>query len=165
LIDALGDKSYSVRRRAADALGDFGAVTPEVVPSSHALTDEQWLVRSAAAKALGKLGPEAKAAVPALERLWLDEQVRVEAANALYYIGPVSDAERVALDLGTAEKKAESAAVLLPTLVTQTGPFRRFGNFRRRVRAGRYKKQWLYTTLRLFNRYRVYRPTRKAAPA
>ena len=29
----------------------------------------------------------------------------------------------------------------------------------------RWSRQWLYTTLRLFNRYRVYRPTRKAAPA
>ena len=27
----------------------------------------------------------------------------------------------------------------------------------------RWSTQWLYTTLRLFNRYRVYRPTRKAA--
>jgi RNA-directed DNA polymerase len=29
----------------------------------------------------------------------------------------------------------------------------------------RWSRQWLYITLRLFNRYRVYRPTRKAAPA
>ena len=29
----------------------------------------------------------------------------------------------------------------------------------------RWSRQWLYLTLRLFNRYRVYRPTRKAAPA
>jgi RNA-directed DNA polymerase len=29
----------------------------------------------------------------------------------------------------------------------------------------RWSRQWLYKTLRLFNGYRVYRPTRKAAPA
>src|SRR6201987_3148887 len=29
----------------------------------------------------------------------------------------------------------------------------------------RWSRQWLYKTLRLFNPYRVYRPTRKAAPA
>jgi len=29
----------------------------------------------------------------------------------------------------------------------------------------RWSRQWLYLTLRLFNRYRVYRPMRKAAPA
>ncbi len=123
LIDALKDESSNVRWPAADALGDYGAVTLDVVPALiRTLADEQWLVRKAAVEALGKLGSDAKAAVPALESLWLDTSVCSEAAVALYNIGPLSDEERMILEMAGMETKGAEEPAPLPTLVTQVGP-------------------------------------------
>jgi HEAT repeat protein len=65
LIGALGDPS--LKRIAAEALGDIGPDAREAVPALAAvLSDENESVRQAACDALGKIGPDAREAMPAL---------------------------------------------------------------------------------------------------
>jgi HEAT repeat protein len=88
LVEKLKDKDSTVRRNAADALGQNG--DKEAVPALiKALGDEDLFVRRFAAQALGKIGPDAKDAVPGLAKLVKDEhkQVAEAAAEALGKIG------------------------------------------------------------------------------
>lgn len=88
LLDKLKDKDATVRRNAADALGQNA--DKEAIPALiKALADEDLYVRRFAAQALGKIGPDAKDAVPGLSKLVKDEhkQVAEAAAEALGKIG------------------------------------------------------------------------------
>ena len=86
----LKDEDATVRRSAADALGQIGPAA--VATLIEALKDEDVVVRYLAAVALGRIGPEAKAAVPALIEALKDEDanVRRSAAVALGQIGPAA---------------------------------------------------------------------------
>jgi HEAT repeat protein len=88
LLDKLKDKDATVRRNAADALGQAGdkAAVPAL---TKALGDDDFFVRRFAAQALGKIGPDAKDAVPMLAKLVKDEhkEVAEAAADALGKIG------------------------------------------------------------------------------
>ena len=79
------------RRRAVEALGEIGPVSPEVVPALlNALGDTAEDVRAATAKALGSIGPVSPEVVPALLNALGDaaEDVRAATAKALGEIGP-----------------------------------------------------------------------------
>jgi len=87
LLEALKNEYYSVRLRAADALGKIGNEAA-VTALLEALKDERDFVRSSAADALGKIGNEA--AVTALREALKDEGdfvLRWSAADALRKIG------------------------------------------------------------------------------
>jgi HEAT repeat protein len=73
----------AVRRRAALALGRFGAVS--VAPLIEALADRDFGVRAGAARALGEIGADARGAIPALTQALVDEHktVRQSAEEAL----------------------------------------------------------------------------------
>jgi HEAT repeat protein len=82
LLDALkaelrgrnGGECYDM----AYALGEAGAVTPEVVPALINLLDHvSGSTRLNAAEALGKIGAQAKEAIPALEKLLKDTRGEV----------------------------------------------------------------------------------------
>ena len=88
LLEKLSDPDPTVRRNAADALGQ--SADKSAVPALiKALGDNDYYVRRFAAQALGKIGPDAKAAVPSLSKLVSDEhkQVAEAAAQALGKIG------------------------------------------------------------------------------
>jgi hypothetical protein len=75
------DESVIVRRRAALALGTFGADAKAAVPAlTELLKDGDARVRSYAASALGKIGPEAKAATAALTAMLKDKDPKVQQA-------------------------------------------------------------------------------------
>ena len=71
LIEALKDKASSVRRSAAEAIGDIGPDAKSALPALIGLLrDEEIEVRRLAAATLGELGPEAREAVkPVIEAL------------------------------------------------------------------------------------------------
>jgi HEAT repeat protein len=76
LTGALGDKEYSVRARAAEALVTMAP--DHVVPGMiEALRSAEAGVRANAAVVLGAFGPAAKPAVPALARALRDPNLRV----------------------------------------------------------------------------------------
>ncbi|MEI6423585.1 MAG: HEAT repeat domain-containing protein, partial [Lentisphaerota bacterium] len=88
IID-LKSGNNAVRIRAAEALGNIGATTSEVIPALiNALEDKD--VRDAAIEALGNIGASAKSAVPALIKALADgdSNVRMMSAEALGKIGP-----------------------------------------------------------------------------
>ena len=90
LIARLADESWSVRKAAAEALGEIG--DPRAVrPLQERLLDEDQLVREAAQKALTKMGIEASAPIQAgvdeeecvdLETLMTSSEASVAVASA-----------------------------------------------------------------------------------
>jgi HEAT repeat protein len=90
LLAALRDEDADVRQKAALALGQLGAATPDVVSGLlAALRDNKWSVRGEAAEALGKLGaatPEVAAGLLAALRDNAQD-VRFHAAQALGGLG------------------------------------------------------------------------------
>jgi len=91
LIEALSDPIWTVRRDAAEALGDVSGMYDEVVAGlTNALNDPVAKVRVAAAQSLGKLGTRGLMAVQALELLAIkdsDVESRVAAIRALGRMG------------------------------------------------------------------------------
>ncbi len=84
LIKALGYKEVSVRKSAAQALGEIGDARA-IEPLLTALKDEDFTASLSAADALGKIGTPA---VEALVNVLGDERIRyAEAALALGKIG------------------------------------------------------------------------------
>lgn len=86
----LKERAGSVRRAAAEALGNLGTDARAAVPAlAEALTDPDLRVRWAVADALGQLGPPARAAVPALVEALSDPElpIRIAALDALGWIG------------------------------------------------------------------------------
>jgi HEAT repeat protein len=86
-VQALHDPDVRVRKRAAEVLGNVGAVDPAVVPGlAGAVKDRDAGVRGAAVLALLKIGPAAREAAPALAEARKsdhDAKVRSYAAKAL----------------------------------------------------------------------------------
>ena len=68
LIQALQDKDYQVRSRAAYTLGEIED-DRAVEPLIQALSDEEWVVRGNAAEALGKIKDE-RAVEPLIQALY-----------------------------------------------------------------------------------------------
>jgi HEAT repeat protein len=83
LIRQLGDREWSVRWAACQALGKLGD-SRAVEPLIARLGDEKWLVRCAACQALGQLG-DARAVEPLIARL--DDDYYCGAREALVAIG------------------------------------------------------------------------------
>jgi outer membrane protein assembly factor BamB/HEAT repeat protein len=91
LVDLLGHKSDSIRRRAIDELIDLAPHTEGIQPAlRRALRDEDAMVAGDAARALGALGKRASPSVGALVNTLSheDSYVRIYAAEALASIGP-----------------------------------------------------------------------------
>ncbi len=89
LMEALRDRDWRRRMRAANSLGILGPHAAVAVPALiETLKDKSDLVQYAAVKALGKIGPKARAAIPALTETLHDEEptVRGAAADALKQI-------------------------------------------------------------------------------
>src|SRR5271154_3575001 len=83
LAAKLQDPDATVRRNAADQLGELGPEAKSVIPELiKALDDKDFFVRRFAAKALGQIGPDAKEALPALGKLAKDERKEVAEAAA-----------------------------------------------------------------------------------
>jgi HEAT repeat protein len=79
VIQALEDNDVRIRKMAVLALGDLGAVTPDVVPAlMRSLDDMSAEVRRRAAIALGEL--QATQATRALENALRDDDARVRKA-------------------------------------------------------------------------------------
>jgi HEAT repeat protein len=77
-LQALREPDAKVRKRAADVLGNVGAVDPAVVPAlATAVQDRDRNVREAAAVALLKMGPAARDAAAALNTASRDSDPRV----------------------------------------------------------------------------------------
>jgi HEAT repeat protein len=77
-LQALHEPDAKVRKRAADVLGNVGAVDPAVVPAlAVAVQDRDRNVREAAAVALLKMGPAARDATAALSTASRDSDPRV----------------------------------------------------------------------------------------
>jgi hypothetical protein len=144
LITKLASKETSVRRQAANDLGDMG---PEAGPASAALRkavkDPDAYVRRFSAQALGKIGGEArevKSNVSTLTLALSDEkpEVHLAAIDALVNIGPpaldslmaaLKDPTKVpavrkkaAQGLGKIGPAARGAVPVLSMLVTGKGP-------------------------------------------
>ena len=88
-VSALNDKDAKTRRKAAEVLGNVGAIDPTVIPAlTAALKDRDAKVRAEAVLSLLKIGPAAKDAVPILTDLRNDRDatVRSHAAKALQRI-------------------------------------------------------------------------------
>jgi HEAT repeat protein len=82
-VQALQDPDVRVRRKAADVLGNVGAVDGAVVPAlARAVKDRDVGVRRAAVLALLKIGPGAREAAPVLEEAGKDRDGRVGAYAA-----------------------------------------------------------------------------------
>ena len=93
LLALLGSAEARVRSRAADELGQLGAVAaPAVAPLRQLLKDQSPRVRASAALALGNIGPAADPAVKALVGALKDPSaaVRYGATLALSRIGTPS---------------------------------------------------------------------------
>src|SRR3954453_20434908 len=86
-LEALRDPDAKARRRAAEVLGNIGAVDPAVLAAlTEAVKDRDGSVRTEVVLALMKMGPAARAAVPALEGVQKndkDVRLRSYAAKAL----------------------------------------------------------------------------------
>jgi HEAT repeat protein len=85
-VSALSDKDAKTRRKAAEVLGNVGAVDSVVVPAlAAALKDRDAKVRAEAVLSLLKIGPPAREAVAALSeaRTDRDATVRGHVAKAL----------------------------------------------------------------------------------
>ena len=79
-VNALNDKDAKARRKAAEVLGNVGAVDPAVVPALiAALRDVDANVRAQAVLSLLKIGPPAQDAVAALTALGKDRDATVRA--------------------------------------------------------------------------------------
>ena len=94
LVAALKNPHERIRRKATDALQQFGAEAKEVVPALvELLKAENTEIREAAIDVIQEIGPDASAAVPAL-RLVLSENsprnLKLGAAYALGKIGPAA---------------------------------------------------------------------------
>jgi len=100
LIKNLKDKDPSVRKSAAETLGEIDDKRA-ILPLINALKDEDWNVRSDAAEALGDISDEK--AVPALEVIWKkkDESrwVKIWVVYALFKIVNREDAFEFLLDI------------------------------------------------------------------
>ena len=86
----MSDENDSIRYRAAEALGNIGRVSDEIVPSLlSALDDDAAYVRAHAALALGKMGSDDEI-IEALIKALDDENksVRSFSCSALGHIGP-----------------------------------------------------------------------------
>lgn len=90
LTALLQDDNRQVRRNSLVAIGCLGRQADLILPF---LKDEDWLVRWHGAKLLGKLGQANKAVILALNEALddPDEQVRVEAAQALKTLNSEGD--------------------------------------------------------------------------
>src|SRR5260370_32293816 len=85
-VGALSDKDAKTRRKAAEVLGNVGAVDPAIVPAlTAALKDRDAKVRAEVVLSLLKIGPPAQDAVAALTeaRNDRDATVRANAVKAL----------------------------------------------------------------------------------
>ena len=88
-VQSLQDPDARVRKRAADVMGNIGAVDPTIVPAlAAAVKDRDRSVREAAVLALLKMGAAAKEATPALDEASKDSDARIRsyAAKALQKI-------------------------------------------------------------------------------
>jgi HEAT repeat protein len=85
-LGALQDKDARTRRKAAEVLGNVGAIDPQVIPAlTAAMKDRDPKVRAEVVLSLLKIGPPAQEAVAALTeaRNDRDATVRANAAKAL----------------------------------------------------------------------------------
>lgn len=93
LIKALQDKTGTVRKRAAESLGDLGpGAKSAVIDLVKAVKDSDPTVSWAAVDALGQIGPDAESAVPALIEALKKASTGGAAADALGQIGRKAEA-------------------------------------------------------------------------
>jgi HEAT repeat protein len=82
-VQALRDPDARTRKRAADILGNIGAVDATVIPAlASALKDPDRAVRAATVIALLKMGPAARDATPALVEASKDSDTKVRSCAA-----------------------------------------------------------------------------------
>jgi|GEM_PF-4900542 len=92
VIGVMGHPNPLVRETTAYALGQFGPVTPEVVPAlARALADRDEEVREAAARALWEIGSASYPAVSELIEAVFDERHHV-AWTAIHALGAIGSA-------------------------------------------------------------------------
>jgi HEAT repeat protein len=109
LAEKLSDSDATIRRNAADQLGQLGAdAKPALSALIKACSDSDLYVRRFAAQALGKIGPDAKDAVPALTKLVKDEHKQVQEAAA-FALGKIGGTESVKPLMAAVEDKANSS--------------------------------------------------------
>jgi HEAT repeat protein len=90
-VEALQHADARERRKAAEVLGNVGAVDPAVVPAlAGAVRDRDLAVRGAAVLALLKMGPAAQDAAPALREAAKDRDPHVR-ANAVKALEKIQD--------------------------------------------------------------------------
>jgi HEAT repeat protein len=96
LIEDLEDKTYNVRRIAAQALSRFGTNANGAIPALIAILNDRKqtpYLRVRCVDVLGRMGPKAKAAVPALVGALNDPKVKYVVPGALKQIDPKAAAK------------------------------------------------------------------------
>jgi len=97
LCKQLGDKTFSHRAIAAEALGKISAKPDQTVPAlTAAMKDEEPTVRCMAARSLGAVRGTDKASLAALMTAMEDESMEVR-AEAMYALGKLGPAAKEAL--------------------------------------------------------------------